>query len=244
LATLNRSGMYTWGEFWFFLSIPAFADSSLIYRTLVKSKWKQRKIFIQALGLGALIFPIWSRWSTLGPGIRMFPANKADLVCMFCWRFSLDQFRWKWSFSRFIFPIVWNWVLSIRNNWEVDQDFDDFKIGKDSFPWNTFRFQWWNNPIHFSSQILMFFLSQTQMTSIGGRIFFYRGGKFCKNVVRIKTFANNSITYAKFIPLSGPINLSPVDFGNQLLLHMWPYCTDTCHHHQTGTLIIQLDSGY
>jgi hypothetical protein len=57
----------------------AFADSSLIYRTLGEVKMEAEKNYIQRYGLSPLNVSHMEQMINFGdPGIRMFPANKAD----------------------------------------------------------------------------------------------------------------------------------------------------------------------
>jgi len=216
----------------------AFADSSLIYRTLGEIKMEAEKNFIQRFGLGALNLSHMEQMINFGdPGIRMFPANKADYSLNVA-EVSLTSFAENDPLTVLSDSLKLSFV--IRNIGRVDQDSIDFKIGRQLSNGTTISFPVVKIPSISRSDTIVFSIPNTELASAGENLFFIEVNS-AKNVDEL-TFANNSITYAKFIPLSGPINLSPVDFGitsstNVTLTAQTPVRTTT-----DRTLIIQLDS--
>ncbi len=216
----------------------AFADSSLIYRTLGEVKMEAEKNYIQRYGLAPLSVSHMEQMINFGdPGIRMFPANKAD-YSLNVEEVSVTSFDDNDPLTVLLDSLKLSFV--IRNIGRVDQDSIDFKIGRQLSNGTSIPFPVVKIPSISRSDTIVFSIPNTGLASAGENLFFIEVNS-AKNVDEL-TFANNSITYSKFIPLSGPINLSPVDFGitsssTLTLTAQTPVRTTT-----ERTLILQLDS--
>jgi hypothetical protein len=216
----------------------AFADSSLIYRTLGEIKMEAEKNFIQRYGLGPLNVSHMEQMINFGdPGIRIFPANKADYSLNVA-EVSLTSFDENDPLTVLSDSLKLSFV--IRNIGRVDQDSIDFKIGRQLSNGTNITFPVVKIPSISRIDTVVFSIPNTELESAGENLFFIEVNS-AKNVDELN-FANNSITHSKFIPLSGPINLSPVDFGitsssTVTLTAQTPVRTIT-----ERTLIIQLDS--
>lgn len=216
----------------------AFADSSLIYRTLGEVKMETEKNFIQRYGLGPLNVIHMEQMINFGdPGIRMFPANKADYSLNVA-EVSLTSFDENDPLTVLSDSLKLSFV--IRNIGRVDQDSIDFKIGRQLSNGTSILFPVVKIPSVSRADTVVFSIPNTGLESAGENLFFIEVNS-AKNVDELN-FTNNSITHSKFIPLSGPINLSPVDFGITsstavTLTAQTPVRTIT-----DRTLIIQLDS--
>ncbi len=216
----------------------AFADSSMIYRTLGEVKMEAEKNFIQRFGLGPLNVSHMEQMINFGdPGIRMFPASKADYSLNVA-EVSLTSFDENDPLTVLSDSLKLSFV--IRNIGRVDQDSIDFKIGRQLPNGTSILFPVVKIPSISRLDTVVFSVPNTGLESAGENLFFIEVNS-AKNVDEL-SFANNSITHAKFIPLSGPINLSPVDFGitsstTVTLIAQTPVRTVT-----ERTLIIQLDS--
>ena len=216
----------------------AFADSSLIYRTLGEVKMETEKNFIQRYGLGPLNVIHMEQMINFGdPGIRMFPANKADYSLNVA-EVSLTSFDENDPLTVLSDSLKLSFI--IRNIGRVDQDSIDFKIGRQLSNGTSILFPVVKIPSVSRADTVVFSIPNTGLESAGENLFFIEVNS-AKNVDELN-FTNNSITHSKFIPLSGPINLSPVDFGITsstavTLTAQTPVRTIT-----DRTLIIQLDS--
>ncbi len=216
----------------------AFADSSLIYRTLGEVKMEAEKNYIQRYGLSPLNVSHMEQMINFGdPGIRMFPANKAD-YSLNAVEASLTSFDENDPLTVLSDSLKLSFV--IRNIGRVDQDSIDFKISRQLPNGTSIPFPVVNIPSISRADTIVFSIPNTELASAGENLFFIEVNS-AKNVDEL-TFANNSITVSKFIPRSGPINLSPVDFGiasstTVSLVTQTPLRTTA-----ERTLILQLDS--
>lgn len=216
----------------------AFADSSLIYRSLGEIKMDAERKFIQRFGIDPLNMSHMEQMINYGdPGIRMFPANKAD-YSLNVEEVSLTSFDENDPLTVLSDSLKLSFV--IRNIGRVDLDSIDFKIGRQLSNGTTIPFPVVKIPSISRSDTIVFSIPNTELASAGENIFFIEVNS-AKNVEEL-TFANNSVTYSKFIPLSGPINLNPVEFGITSSTTLTLTAQTPVRTTGDRTLIIQLDS--
>jgi len=186
----------------------AFADSTMIYRTLGEVKLETEKRFIERYGVGALNVSHMEQMITFGdPGLRIFPADKADYSLnsaeVFVDSFDDDPV------SVLSDSLKLSFVL--RNIGRVDLDWITYKISRQlpdgtAIPYPQVRIA--NIP---RADTLQFSIPNVGLNSAGENIFFLEVNP--EKEVAEMTFANNAVSFTKFIPLSGTLNLFPVDFG-------------------------------
>ncbi len=215
----------------------AFADSTKIYRTVGEVKQAAEKDFIERYGTNPLNYSHMEQMIMLGdPAIRVFPADKAD--------YSLDVEEV--SLGTFdnspLSALSENLKLSfvLRNLGIVNPDSLDFKIDRKLPDGTMISF----DPVRISSvsrsDTLIFSVPNFLIDAAGENQFTITVNT--DRSVPEMTYANNSINYTEFIPLSGTINLYPTDFGivNQKELKLIAQAPGKLTENRT--LIIQLDT--
>ncbi|WP_075352479.1 putative type IX secretion system sortase PorU2 [Algoriphagus marinus] len=186
----------------------AFADSTLIYRTLGEVKKEAEKKYIDRFGTGALNVSHMEQMITFGdPGLRIFPADKADYSLnateVFVDSFDDDPLS--------VLSDSLKLSFIVRNIGRVDLDSISYKISRQlpdgtSIPYPEVRI-----PYISRADTLQFSIPNNGLNSAGENIFFLEVNP--EKEVEEMTFANNAVSYTKFIPLSGTLNLAPSDFG-------------------------------
>ncbi len=186
----------------------AFADSSMIYRTLGEVKMEAEKKFIERYGLGALNVSHMEQMITFGdPGLRIFPADKADYSLNTAEVFveSFDE----QPLSVLSDSLKLSFVL--RNIGRVDMDSISYKISRQLPDGTSIPYPEVKIPYIARVDTIQFTIPNTGLNSAGENNFFLEANS--NKSVDEMTFANNAVSISKFIPLSGPLNLVPVDFG-------------------------------
>ncbi|MHA7130813.1 putative type IX secretion system sortase PorU2 [Algoriphagus namhaensis] len=217
--------------------IKAFSDSTLIYRTVGEVKREAESEFIRRYGTAPLNYSHMEQMVMLGdPGLRMFPADKADYA-IYEEEVEVRGFDGE-RLSSLSDSIEVSFVL--RNIGRVDIDSLDFKVSR-TLPEGTVLSY---DPVDIAyiarADTLTFSLPNQGFVSAGENSFTIEINPGRK--VQEMTLVNNLVTVTEFIPLSGSLNLSPLNFGIE------PAATVTLISQIPGksteerTIIFQLDS--
>ncbi len=215
----------------------AFADSSKIYRTIGEVKQQSETEFVNRFGTVPLSYSHMEQMMMLGdPGVRMFPADKAD--------YSLDENEVFFeSFDETPLNALSDSIkltFVLRNIGIVNTDSVEYRIKRKLPDGTEISFDAIQIPYISRKDTLQFSVPNIGLISAGDNVFTLEvnSGKSIPEL----TFANNLISVTKIIPLSGTLNLYPLDFGivpeaNVNLIAQIPGKTNT-----DRTVIIQLDS--
>lgn len=215
----------------------AFADSTKIYRTIGEVKQSAEKAFVEAFGTNPLNYSHMEQMIMLGdPAIRIFPADKADYA-VDVEEVSLGTFD-NSPLSAISETLKLTFV--IRNLGIVNRDSLDFKIDRKLPDGTMVSF----DPVRISSisrsDTLVFSIPNFLVDAAGENQFTISVNT--DRSVPEMTFANNSITYTEFIPISGTINLYPTNFGIVSQKEIKLVTQAPGKLTENRTLIIQLDT--
>ncbi|OOG73196.1 transporter [Algoriphagus sp. A40] len=215
----------------------AFADSTNIYRTIGEVKLDAEWKLIKTFGTNPLNYTHMEQMVMLGdPGVRIFPASKADYSVK-VEEVSLGSFDDS-PLSAISDSLKLSFV--VRNLGIVNPDSLNFKVERKLPDGTMISF----DPVRISSisraDTLVFSVPNLLLDAAGDNQFTISLNT--EKEVPEMTFANNSITYSAFIPLSGTINLFPADFGivNQKEIKLIAQAPGNLT--ESRTLIIQMDT--
>jgi hypothetical protein len=188
--------------------LKAFADSTLIYRTIGEVKQEAGDYFISRYGNSPLSMSHLEQMVLLGdPAVRIFPANKADYALKeeegFLESFGDEPLT---SLSDSL-----KLTFVIRNIGRVDTDSIKYKISR-RLPDGT-QLTYPEIKIPYISRVdtIVYSIPNSSVASAGENTFTIEvnSGKDVEEM----TFANNIISFGKLIQLSGTLNLSPLEYG-------------------------------
>jgi len=186
----------------------AFADSTLIYRTLGEVKQEAEEAYVREYGTTPLSYSHMEQMINLGdPGTRIFPADKADYAVKLE-EISVDSFD-EMPISVLSDSLKLSFVL--RNIGRVDTDSISYTVTRKLADGTTETFPRVKIPYIARIDSLAFTIPNTGRNSAGENTFTIEVNS--QMDVGEMTFANNAVTYTKFIPLSGTLNLYPIDYG-------------------------------
>lgn len=186
----------------------AFADSSLIYRTVGEVKKESETAFIETFGISPLTYSHMEQMVMLGdPGLRMFPADKADYAIL---EEEVEISGFDGEFLNSLSDSI-NLAFVARNIGRVDTDSLDFKVSRTLPDGQILAYEPVDIAYISRADTLQFSLPNQGFNSAGENSFTVELNTLRK--VDELTFANNSVTVSEFIPLSGSLNISPNDFG-------------------------------
>ncbi|MCE7057318.1 C25 family cysteine peptidase [Algoriphagus sp. AGSA1] len=215
----------------------AFADSTLIYRTLGEVKREAEEEYVEAYGTSPLSFSHMEQMINYGdPGVRIFPADKADYAIK-AEEVSLDSFD-EVPVSVLSDSLKLSFVL--RNIGRVDTDSIEYKVTRRFADGTSESLPPVKIPYIARLDSLFFTIPNTGRNSAGENTFTIEVNP--TKAVKEMTFANNSVTYTKFVPLSGTLNLYPLEYGivngaETILMAQIPGKST-----EDRTVIIQLDT--
>ncbi|RIW17525.1 transporter [Algoriphagus lacus] len=215
----------------------AFADSTIIYRTVGEVKKEAEKLFVTRYGTSPLNFSHMEQMVLLGdPAVRMFPANKVD-YSLNVEEVSLGTFDDS-PLTAISDSLKLSFVL--RNLGIVLPDSVSFKVDRKLPNGTLISFDAVKIPSISRSDTLVFSVPNILVDAAGENQFIISVNS--SQEVPEMTFSNNSITYSSFISLSGPINLFPTDFGivGQKEINFLAQAPGKLEENRT--LIIQLDT--
>lgn len=186
----------------------AFADSTLIYRTLGEVKREAEEAYVENYGTSPLSYSHMEQMINYGdPGLRIFPADKADYAIK-VEEVSVDSFD-EVPVSVLSDSLKLSFV--IRNIGRVDTDSIEYKVSRKLPDGSTETFDAVKIPYIARVDSLFFTIPNTGRNSAGENSFTIAINPTM--AVKEMTFANNSATYSKFVPLSGTLNLFPLEYG-------------------------------
>ncbi|GAB3217774.1 transporter [Algoriphagus aestuariicola] len=186
----------------------AFGDSSMIYRTLGEVKVNAERNFVELYGTSPLNYSHMEQMILLGdPGVRIFPANKPDYALK-TEEVTLGTFDGA-PLSAISDSLKLSFVL--RNLGITNPDSLDFKVSRKLPDGTVVEFEPVKVPAISRADTLFFSVPNFLVDAAGDNQFTISVNN--ERVVDEMTYANNSIVYSAFIPLSGTINLFPMDFG-------------------------------
>lgn len=215
----------------------AFADSLNIFKTIGEVKMESERNFVNTFGTNPLNYSHMEQMVMLGdPGVRIFPADKAD------YSVKVEEVTLGTFDDSPLSAISDSLKLSfvIRNIGIVNSDSLNFKIDRRLPDGTMISFDPIRIPAISRLDTLVFSVPNMLLDASGENQFIIAVNTEME--VPEMTFANNSITYTAFVPLSGPINLYPANFGivgqteTKLIAQAPGKLTEN------RTLIIQLDT--
>jgi hypothetical protein len=186
----------------------AFSDSSMIYQPIGIVKREAEKLFYLRYGTSVVNKSHAEQLVMLGdPAIRLFPADKADYAIQES-DVTLDSFEGE-VFNALADSLRLSFVL--KNLGRVDFDSVEFKVSR-RLPDGTQV----NYPVEliapvFRKDTIDFSVPNTGLQAFGENIFTIEVNS--SRVIPEMTYANNSVTVTKFVPLSGTLHLLPENFG-------------------------------
>ena len=215
----------------------AFADSTLIYRSVGEVKREAEAEFVARYGLGALSYSHMEQMVMLGdPGVRIFPAAKADYAVLEE-EVEISGFNEE-TLNSLSDSIKLTFVL--RNIGRVDTDSLDYRISR-TLPEGTVLNY---DPVDIAhiarADTLIFSLPNQGLISAGENTFTIEVNPSRK--VEEMTLVNNMVTIAEFIPLSGSLNISPLDFDIVPTAEVSVIAQVPGKSIEERTIILQLDS--
>lgn len=186
----------------------AFADSSMIYRSVGEVKMVAEKNMIQQYGTNPLSFSHMEQMILLGdPALRMFPADKADYYVQ-------EEEAEITSFddvpiSALSDSLKLSFVL--HNIGITDSDSLGFSVRRvlpsgEEISYPEVRIASINR-----LDSLEFTIPNTGLNSAGENTFYLEINP--SHELEEMSYSNNQLILREFIPLSGTLNLSPLDYG-------------------------------
>ena len=186
----------------------AFSDSTLIYRTLGEVKKEAEQEYVENFGLAPLAYSHMEQMINYGdPGLRIFPADKADYAL------NVDEVTVN-SFDEVPISVLsdsLNLSFVLRNLGRVDTDSIEYQVSRRLPDGTTESFDPVKIPYIARVDSINFAIPNTGRNAAGENTFTIEVNSSME--VEEMTFANNSVTYSKFIPLSGTLNLYPLEYG-------------------------------
>ncbi|WP_035455306.1 C25 family cysteine peptidase [Algoriphagus terrigena] len=186
----------------------SFADSSMIYKTIGEVKMRSEGEFVDLYGTSPLNYSHMEQMVMLGdPGVRIFPADKPD-YSLKVEEASLGTFDGS-PLSAISDSLKLSFV--VRNLGITNPDSLDFKIDRKLPNGTIVSFDPVRIPSISKADTLVFSVPNFLVDAAGDNQFTISINT--EKLVPELTFANNTITYTAFVPLSGTINLFPWNFG-------------------------------
>ncbi|RPA68845.1 transporter [Cyclobacteriaceae bacterium YHN15] len=186
----------------------AFADSSMIYQPIGLVRREAEKLFFLRYGTSVVNRSHAEQLVMLGdPAARMFPADKADYAIQES-DVSLDAFEGD-VFNALADSLKLSFVL--RNLGRVDLDSVAFKISRRLPDGTSITYPNVTIAPVYRRDTIDFAVPNSGIASFGENFFSIEINP-SRNIPEM-TYANNSVTVSKFIPLSGTLNVLPYNFG-------------------------------
>jgi len=186
----------------------AFSDSSTIYQTVGEIKRKSEEFFVNAYGTSPLNYSHMEQMVMLGdPAARIFPSNKPD------YSVKLEEVKLESFDGSTISAISDSLKLSfvLRNIGITSTDSIRYRVERKLLDGTVLTYDPVKIPAISRLDTLVFSIPNFQVEAAGENVFTILVNDNRK--VSEMTFANNSVSYTAFIPLSGTVNLFPTDFG-------------------------------
>ena len=186
----------------------AFADSTTIYQSLGEVKQAAEDFFVASYGTAPLNYSHMEQMVLLGdPGVRIFPANKPD-YSLKAEEIKLGSFDDS-SISSLSDSLKLSFVL--RNIGITSTDSIQYKVERKLPDGNLVSYDKITIPSVSRLDTLVFSIPNTDLEAAGENVFTITVNE--GRTVSEMTFSNNTASLNSFIPLSGMVNLYPLDFG-------------------------------
>ena len=217
--------------------LKAFSDSTLIYRTIGEVKQEAGDFFISRYGNDPLSLSHLEQMILLGdPGVRIFPANKADYTLkeeeVFLESFDGDPLT--------VLSDSLKLTFVLRNIGRVDTDSIKYQISRALPDGTQITYPEVKIPYISRADTILYSIPNSSVHSAGENTFTIQvnSGKDVDEM----TFANNLVSFGKLIQLSGTLNLSPVEFGIARTRDLTLVSQVPGRTFEDRTIIVQLDT--
>ncbi|MDF2157196.1 C25 family cysteine peptidase [Algoriphagus sp. CAU 1675] len=215
----------------------AFADSSVIYRSIGEVKMEAERHFIRRYGYGELNYSHMEQMILFGdPALRMFPANKAD--------YSVDANEVSLgSFDEDPISALSDSLkltFALRNIGIVNTDSITYRVSRKLPDGTEINYDPIKIPYVARLDSIEFSVPNIGINSAGENTFTLEVNTE-RNVAEM-TYSNNSISFSQFISLSGPLNLFPLEYGIVQNKNLELIAQIPGKALEDRTLIIQLDT--
>ncbi|MCH7411509.1 C25 family cysteine peptidase [Belliella sp. DSM 111904] len=186
----------------------AFADSSMIHQSIGKIRKETEKLFFSRFGTSEVNRSHAEQLVMLGdPAVRMFPANRPDYALQ-ADEVTLNSFENE-PFNALADSLKLSVV--VRNLGRVDFDSIGFTVSRRLPDGNVMTYPERKIAPISRKDTIHFTIPNTGLAAFGDNLISIELNK--SRDVDEMTFANNSISVTKFIPMSGTMNLLPFNFG-------------------------------
>lgn len=215
----------------------AFTDSTLIYRTLGEVKLEAEQQYVESYGTSPLSYSHMEQMVNFGdPGVRIFPADKADYAV------KQDEAAINSFDSEPLTALSDSLQLSflLRNIGRVNTDSISYVISRRLPDGSVENFDPVRIPFVSRADTLFFSIPNRDRNSAGENSFTISVNPSME--VEEMTFANNTVTIDKLIPLSGTLNLYPLNFGIVDTQHVKLIAQAPGRVTEGRTIILQLDT--
>ncbi len=215
----------------------AFSDSSMIHQPIGTIRKETEKLFYLRYGTTEVNRAHAEQLVMLGdPAIRLFPANRPD------YSLNVEEVTLG-SFDNEPFNALADSLqlsVVVRNLGRVDFDSIDFRVSRRLPDGTNLTYPSRNLAPISRKDTVIFTIPNTGIAAFGDNLFTIEVNR--SRDVEELTYANNSITTSKFIPLSGTLNLLPYNFGivNQRNVELITQIPGKSIEERT--LIVQLDT--
>ncbi|MCH7401007.1 C25 family cysteine peptidase [Belliella kenyensis] len=186
----------------------AFADSSMIHQPIGKIRMETEKLFYSRFGTSEVNRSHAEQLVMLGdPAVRMFPANKPDYALQ-ADEVILDSFENE-PFNALADSLRLSTV--VRNLGRVDFDSIILSVTRRLPDGSLITYPSRKIAPISRKDTIHFIIPNTGLAAFGDNLFSIELNR--NRDVAEMTYANNSISVSKFIPMSGTMNLLPFNFG-------------------------------
>ncbi|EKB49199.1 C25 family cysteine peptidase [Cecembia lonarensis] len=186
----------------------AFADSSMIYRSVGEVRKEAEKLFYQRFGTSVVNRSHAEQLVLLGdPAARIFPADRADYAIREE-DVSLEGLDGEELNANAEFL---NLSFALRNLGRVDLDSVEFSVNRRLPDGTSIDYPLSKIAPVFRRDTIEFLVPNTGINAFGENLFTITINP--SRVIPEMTYLNNSVTVNKFVPLSGTLNILPYNFA-------------------------------
>ncbi|MGY6741525.1 MAG: putative type IX secretion system sortase PorU2 [Cecembia sp.] len=186
----------------------AFADSSMIYRSVGEVRKETEKLFFERFGTSIVNRSHAEQLVLLGdPAARIFPADRADYAIreedVSLEGIDGDELNANSEFLTLSF--------ALRNLGRVDLDSVEFSVNRRLPDGTSIDYPITRIAAVFRRDTINFLVPNSGVNAFGENLFTITINP--SRVIPELTFMNNSVTVNKFVPLSGTLNILPYNFA-------------------------------
>lgn len=186
----------------------AFADSSLIHQSVGKIKIESDKLTYSRYGFSEVNRGHADQMIMLGdPAVRIFPANKADYAI------AGDDVTLTGLDEAPLSSLLDSMRLSmiVRNIGRVDLDSMEINVTRQLPDGTSIAYEVQQLAPVFRRDTLFFTIPNVGLNAFGDNIFTIEINK--RRHIDELTYANNVVMVSRYVPLSGTLNLKPIEFS-------------------------------